>query len=282
MLMYIWDDDSGVWKETTSDQYVLNSTFEQFKQEIEDRLANQSGNITYTNSTPTPKALGGIPEGTTFTDKPITDVLTMLLYPYVAFSASISMSPKNGGVVRTQDEQTVTGCSVSITKGSAEITKIEVKYGSTVKATKTSSIGTSNSFTFDSDITITSSSTTKNLTATVTDSTGVTKTVSSSSFTFVDPYYYGVTTKAASELTINDILSMTEDVKTKGSKTYTYTMSQQRAVIAYPASYGSLSSIKDANNFEVLDTFNKVTIDNYYVYVLDGLNTATMKYTFSY
>ena len=43
MLMYIWDDDSGVWKETTSEQYVLNSTFEQFRQEIEDRLNNFNG-----------------------------------------------------------------------------------------------------------------------------------------------------------------------------------------------------------------------------------------------
>lgn len=245
-------------------------------------------NVLYTNANEVPQALGGISKGTTFNNKPITEVLDMLLYPYVAFSTSINMSPKNGGVVRTQDNQTVTGCTVYITKGSANISSITVKYGNTVKATKTENIGTSNSFTFAQadQFTITSSSSVKYLTVTVVDSTGASKTANSSSFTFVDPYYYGVTTKTASELTINDILNMTEDVKTKGSKSYTYTMSQQRAVIAYPASYGNLSSIKDANNFEVLDTFNKVTIENYgvnyYVYVLDGLNTATMKYTFSY
>ena len=43
MLMYIWDDDSGVWKETTSNQYVSSYTFEEFKQELEDRLNNFSG-----------------------------------------------------------------------------------------------------------------------------------------------------------------------------------------------------------------------------------------------
>lgn len=308
-VMYLYID--GAWSESASGKYVLTTTFDSFKTQLGtgeyavkaaqgyyyngmfrdfvtfidgliDDIRNLQIATTYSNSTPTPQAIGGIPKGTTFSNKSVSEILGQLLYPYVPFSASISMSPKNGGTVKTQNNQTVTGCTVSITKGSADITKIEVKYGNAVKATKTSNIGTSNSFTFDSAITITSSSSSKNLTAVVTDSTGTSKTATSSSFTFVDPYYYGVTTKAASELTINDILSMTEDVKTKGSKSYSYTMNQQRAVIAYPASYGSLSSIKDANNFEVLDTFNKVTIDNYYVYVLDGLNTTSMTYTFSY
>ena len=312
-VMYLYID--GAWSESASGKYVLTTTFDSFKNQLGtgeyavkaaqgyyyngifrdfvtfidgliDAIRELQIGTTYDNSTPTPQAIGGIPKGTTFDNKPIKEILGQLLYPYVAFSASISMYPKNGGVVKTQNNQTVTGCTVSITKGSAEITKIEVKYGNSVKATKTSNIGTSNTFTFDSAITITSSSSSKNLTAVVTDETGASKTATSSSFTFVDPYYYGVTTKAASELTINDILSMTEDVKTKGSKSYSYTMNQQRAVIAYPASYGNLSSIKDANNFEVLDTFNKVTINNYgadyYVYVLDGLNTASMTYTFSY
>ena len=281
-VKYLVTFDNG----TTELRFIrnLDSRVGNLEQEVVNLKNNV--NVLYTNETPVPQALGGISKGTKFTNKPITEVLDMLLYPYVTFSVSISMSPKNGGVVRTQDNQTVTGCNVSITKGSADITKIEVKYGNTVKATKTSNIGTSNSFTFDSPITIRSSSSVKNLTVTATDSTGASKSATSGTFTFVDPYYYGVTTKVASELTINDILDMTEDVKTKGSKAYTYTMNQQRAVIAYPASYGNLSSIKDANNFEVLDTFNKVTIENYgvnyYVYVLDGLNTATMKYTFSY
>jgi len=38
--------------------------------------------ITYTNATPTPVTIGGIPAGSTFTDEPHDDLLTSLLYPY--------------------------------------------------------------------------------------------------------------------------------------------------------------------------------------------------------
>ena len=41
-----------------------------------------SDRIQYTNSTPTPTAVGGIKAGTTFDKTPINDVLNMLLYPY--------------------------------------------------------------------------------------------------------------------------------------------------------------------------------------------------------
>lgn len=285
MLMYIWDDDSGVWKETTSEQYVLNSTFEQFKEELEDRLANQSGNLTYTNSNEVPQALGGIPKGTTFDNMPITEVLNMLLYPYVTFSVSISTSP-NGGTFEKSASKTISGCTVSITKGSASITSITVKYGSTVMATKTENIGTSNSFTFDEPITITSSSSYKNFTVTAIDSTEVSKSNTSGTFTFVDPYYYGVTSKDASSITSSDITSMTKDVKYKGSKSYTYNMSQQRAVIAYPASYGTLSSVKDSQNNDNLSLFTRteVTINevNYYVYVTTKSQTNKISLTFNH
>lgn len=40
------------------------------------------GGDLYTNATPVPVTLGGITAGTTFTDVPLTDMFTMLLYPY--------------------------------------------------------------------------------------------------------------------------------------------------------------------------------------------------------
>lgn len=38
MLMYVWDEDANTWKETTSQQYVLNSEFENFKEEINEEI----------------------------------------------------------------------------------------------------------------------------------------------------------------------------------------------------------------------------------------------------
>lgn len=232
----------------------------------------------YNNATPTTSALGGIPKGTTFDNKPIKEILDDLLYPYVAFSASMSTSP-NGGTYEKGTTQNVSTATVSITLGSKQITSIQVLDSSNnVLAEKTSGITTSNSFTINQLVTSNT-----NFKAIVTDGT-TSKTVTSGTFTFVSPYYYGAIGDV--ELTETLIKGLTKSVSSKGTKTFTITMNQQKAVIAYPASYGNLTKILDENSFNVTDTFvkNTLTIDNvsYYVYVLNTPATSTMKYTFSY
>jgi hypothetical protein len=68
-------------------------------------------------------------------------------------------------------------------------------------------------------------------------------------------------------------------------------MNGQKCIYAYPASYGNLSAIYDANNFLVTNSFNKYTISitnsygkttDYIVYILDGSTTATMTYKFQF
>jgi len=50
----------------------------------------------YTNLTPTPSAFGGIPSGSTFNNTPVSEVLTMMLYPYQAPSfSSFAISGQN-------------------------------------------------------------------------------------------------------------------------------------------------------------------------------------------
>lgn len=233
----------------------------------------------YNNATPTTSALGGIPKGTTFDNKPIKEILDDLLYPYVAFSASMSTSP-NGGTYEKGTTQNVSTATVSITLGSKQITSIKVLDSSNnVLAEKTSGITTSNSFTLNKSVTSNT-----NFKAIVTDGT-TSKTVTSGTFTFVSPYYYGAINDGVT-LTETLIKGLTKSVSSKGTKTFTITMNQQKAVVAYPASYGNLTKILDENSFNVTDTFvkNTLTIDNvsYYVYVLNTPATSTMKYTFSY
>lgn len=237
----------------------------------------------YSNSTPTPSALGGVAKGTTFSNKPINEVLDMLLYPYVPFSASVSVSP-NGGTFEEGESVTISSATVNITLGSADIRSIVIKNQlATTLASKTSiNSGGSHVLTFNSPYVFT---TDQRLVAVITDSTGALKEVGTNLFTFVSPYYYGVISEGV-ELTEALITGLTKDVKSKGSKSYTYTMAQQKAVISYPASYGALSKILDENSFNVTETFtrNTVTINgtSYYVYVLNSPATSTMKYTFSY
>ena len=115
--------------------------------------------------------------------------------------------------------------------------------------------------TYDTDITT-------NKTFTLTASDGKNNVSKSISYTFVSPYYTGVST--TDTLTETDIKALTKKVETKGNKTINYTTSQSYMVFAYPSSYGAISSIIDQNGFNVTDSFvrNTVTVNSvdYYVY----------------
>ena len=279
--------DYWLSKKSVESEYAIN-LFTEFetKLNLEDyvlktELVNyaKKEETIYNNATPTTSALGGIPKGTTFDNKPIKEILDDLLYPYVAFSASMSTSP-NGGTFEKGTTQNVSTATVSITLGSKQITSIKVLDSSNnVLAEKTSGITTSNSFTLNKSVTNNT-----NFKAIVTDGT-TSKTVTSGTFTFVNPYYYGAINDGAT-LTETLIKGLTKSISSKGTKTFTITMNQQKAVVAYPSSYGNLTKILDENSFNVTDTFvkNTLTIDNvnYYVYVLNTPATSTMKYTFSY
>lgn len=236
------------------------------------------GDGEYTNTSPTTSAVGGIPKGTTFEKKTIQEVLDMLLYPYVKFSCSFSTSP-NGGVFEKGQEVTVTSGTVNVTLGSVPIEKIEIYDGSTL-ITSVNNVVDTNTFTLSQTV-----YTNKSFSAKVTDAKGETSTVNSGTFTFVDPYYVGVVSPSA---TINSTLikSLTKKIETKGNKTYEISMDQQKAVIAYPSDYGSLTKIYDVNNFDVTETFEKTTLQvnntNYNVYVLSVPATSTMTYKFNY
>ena len=245
------------------------------------KIGNQTfkmGDSEYTNHAPTTSAIGGIPKGTTFENKTIQEVLDMLLYPYVKFSCSFSTVP-NGGVYEKGQEVTVTSGTVSITHGSVPIEKIEIYDDSTLIKSFNNNFET-NTFTLSQTV-----YTNKSFLAKVTDIKGETSTVYSGAFKFVDPYYVG----AIGE---NDLLSaeliktLEKKVVAKGNKTYEISMNQQKAVIAYPSDYGSLTKIYDANNFDVTETFEKITLQinntSYNVYVLSVPATSIMTYKFNY
>ena len=71
----------------------------------------------------------------------------------------------------------------------------------------------------------------------------------------------------------------TKEVKSGRSGTRTFNLTNQKACIAYPQSFGAAASIKDANGFDYLDSYTRseVTIDSvvYYVYLLSSPTTIT-------
>lgn len=101
--------------------------------------------------------------------------------------------------------------------------------------------------------------------------------------TFIQAYYYG---KSATT-TVSDFTGLTKSVTAKGQKQFKFTTNNEHMVIAYDSSYGNLSSILDPNGFETISGWTKSTLTvggfSYYVYVANSATTDTnAQFTFKY
>ena len=259
-------------------------------QEVEDREAAIDEAVTFENGITTVNALGGIPANTSLDGKSVTEILDMLLFPYVKQTISGVKGTPNGGTYEHGNNQTITAVQATVTKKSKPITKVEVLQGSTVLATKEGdTVKNGGTFTF-SGLSVAVNSTNVQLTVKATDENGSVVSGSTGAFTFVYPYYYGV---CAAGATIDEALveGLTKDVSGKGQKAYSYTTNNQCAVIAYPKAHGVLKSALDPNAFENISAFTRYEVSvtgldgsaqPYYVYVSGAFTGAGFKYTFKY
>lgn len=100
----------------------------------------------------------------------------------------------------------------------------------------------------------------------------------STSARFVAPSYIAAVAK---DFTVSDdsVSALLEVVK--GSRSYTWTgnLNDQKICYAYPKSFGTLTSIKDSNNFENLSAYTRseltIGTDDYYVYLLTDPTTQS-------
>jgi hypothetical protein len=95
-----------------------------------------SASVIYSNPLATPNTVGGIPAGTTFSNRTMKQMWDALLYPYIAPVASLS-----GGFYREYGASNALTLSWSVTKKSESITTIVVN-GTPVSATGNSQTGT--------------------------------------------------------------------------------------------------------------------------------------------
>ena len=107
----------------------------------------------------------------------------------------------------------------------------------------------------------------------------------STSVTFVNPSYFGAV-DADFTPTEDAIKTLAKSVKSTKSYTGSVSLENQKTCYAYPKSMGALAAIKDANNFEYLQSYTRseVTVWNetYYVYVLtDPVTIDTFKQIYS-
>ena len=107
----------------------------------------------------------------------------------------------------------------------------------------------------------------------------------STSVIFVNPSYFGAV-GADFTPTEDAIKTLAKSVKSTKSYTGSVSLENQKTCYAYPKSMGALTTIKDANNFEYLQSYTRseVTVWNetYYVYILtDPVTIDTFKQIYS-
>ena len=220
--------------------------------------------------------VGGIKSGTLLgTGLTFNDYVRMVHVTYLAPGVTLSITPST---TLYKVGSTVTGlvAKVTVTKKSEDITKIEFLVNDVIKETITTDVANGGTFSY----TVDDFTTDTTIKAIVYDtSSNVPKT---STVKFVNPYYCGTTDDVP---TADTILTLTELVEAKGSKTRTVTCANKHVVYAYPASYGKLTSILDGNGFENLTDYTNIqeTINgvSYEIYYTTGKKTLTnFKYTY--
>ena len=241
----------------------------------------------------TVSALGGIPAGANLNGMSIQEVLTKLLYPYVkpAVSAKLTFSP-NKSAYEFGETVSVSSLSTTVTKKSEAITKIAFYENGVVVEEVTEGVESGGTFNhvFEPNSEINNTISSGYFKVVVSDASGTDVTANSSAMNFYYPYYIGVIDDGV-EITEELIEGLTKKVEAKGQKTQSYTVNNQRMVIAYPKAYGQLSSILDPNGFEQLATFACTELDivgldgttqTYYVYANGASTNTNFKMTFKY
>ena len=258
--------------------------------EVTDREAAIEDATVFENGITTVNALGGIAAGQSLDGKTVTEILDMLLFPYVKQDISNVKGTPNGGTFECGKNQTITSVQATVTKKSKKITKVELLQGSNVLATKEGDeVANGGTFTF-TGLSVAVNSVNVQLKVKAYDEAGSTVEGSTGAFSFVYPYYYGVCEAGA---VVDEALveGLTKDVSGKGQKAYSYNTNNQCAVIAFPKSHGVLKSALDPNAFENIAAFTRHEVSvtgldgkavAYYVYVSGAFTGSGFKYTFKY
>ena len=196
--------------------------------------------------------------------------------PYVAPSISLGTSP-GGKAVELGTTLTNVALSGFTVEGSSPITSVIFKRNGSAIFSVPSPHPGGGTETYTDTATISNTAT---YAATVSDGQ-TTQNSNSVTFTFVYPFYYGV---GAQGLTGAQVQALTDLVQVTQNTTVSTSPTNQVYYFAYPQSYGSLTSIKDQNGFNVTGGYTQRTatltmMDStnqpYYIYEFNTLTTQT-------
>ena len=258
-------------------------SLKQLSDEILEKLNNGSGgNASLLREIVSNITVGAANSGTVFPEgQSLTDfaetILKREIAPIFTFSASNSGLKEKGTII---NNSTLT---MTITKqGTFKFEHVEFYKDNTLLDTQEIVDGTlSYTYNYNNQI-----STNTSFKAVIYYNNGTSQVTSNIiQFIFVNASYFG----AVSDLNVTegDIIGLNKSIKNTKTATYSnINMLDGRLCYAYPSSFGNLTSIKDGNNFEYINSYTKtvqtVNNENYNVYVLtDSVSVNNFKQIFS-
>jgi len=228
--------------------------------------------LEYTNSTPVPLQIGGILPGQTFSNVPLVQMLTELIYPYIKpsidlFDFSLT-SPDSGGYFNNNSTNlyseignTTLGnfrYNYSITSHTNTITQVLVSPDGGSALPTTPINGNESGFSSLNTSYVNGPIGSTIFTMTVSDATQ--STVSSITVTRTYPFFYGTSmTATASAAGISSILGsltkVTYPIPTGSALTIPLVGNGVCIYLVTPGNWGNLVSVIDNNNFDVTGSF---------------------------
>lgn len=290
-----WVDLSNIY-----DDSAIKETISQIQKQLEGldgdlgSHTHEAEDVNFKADILTVNGIGGIKPGQNLNGLSVQEVLTKLIYPHVNHEVNGISSSPNGGVYEFGDVQTVTQIKGNVVKKSNPITKVEVYKGSEIYGTKTGDeVKNGGTFTFPVNVEVSQSGVNFGFRAYANGENGSPLEMrgNTGTFTFVYPYYFGKVAADKSVLTEEDIKAMTKKIEVKGNKSHSYTVNNERMVIAYPKSYGVLKTIVDPNGFDNFGAFVRTEINitgldktsqAYYVYVNGASTNSNFAMKFNY
>lgn len=220
-------------------------------------FGSSAGEAILQNSITSNIAVGWIDANTVFASgTPLEDIFRELLVRYLAPTVSLTISPSTTPVIRGTSLNSIV-LSANVGKRSNPITYVRFYANNNLIHESTSSAeGWTVAYTYTPTNPITDDITLK-----VVVSDGTSTVDDSRSIDFVDASYFGyvnddVTNPTAADITALDPIAITSKNYSRSGINVAY----GKLLFAYPMSYGDLSSIKDANNFEYINSYTKSTV----------------------
>ena len=265
--------------------FTDNSTFDYEVKNGKDGQGGSGGSSTLSADITSNVEVGGVPSGTSFVEGTnLEDIIKKILVKYLPPTATFTITPSNT-LKLFGDTITSETMKVVVKKKSNDITEIAFKADSTVLNSITSGVNNGGTFSY----TYTPSTPISNTVTLSVDVKDGEQTVTKSiKITFCYPTYYGTVADSVASMTASDIQGLDKRVAVN-NKAMTWSgisMDYGKLCYAYPKSFGALTSIKDANNVDYINSYTRTEVtltENgnsvvYYCYLLtDAAGVSNFK-----